>query len=214
MEEPPDGFGSQRSLPGAGSRAARGGDALCAGTLLTALKTCVLRGVHRPAGNDSLVFGALSHTQLCGMAESGGPFIEQIYLLQGYAEGWKGGTQGEKKIDERPCIDHLMYSRDKHGYYRGWFWGNKETQGLNTSGLSVQGSASIVAPILLKNSSAQGRVPGRGDPGQLRAGPGLRPPLAAGAHGEGAQEHPAVPAPQPQELHLDLRRLLRHDRVN
>ncbi|XP_058711583.1 superkiller complex protein 2-like, partial [Poecile atricapillus] len=114
----PDGFGSQRSLPGAGSRAARGGDALCAGTLLTALKTCVLRGVHRPAGNDSLVFGALSHTQLCGMAESGGPFIEQIYLLQGYAEGWKGGTQGEKKIDERPCIDHLMYSRDKHGYCR------------------------------------------------------------------------------------------------
>ncbi|XP_058710685.1 superkiller complex protein 2-like, partial [Poecile atricapillus] len=123
--------------------------------LLPALKTCVLRGVHRPAGNDSLVFGALSHTQLCGMAESGGPFIEQIYLLQGYAEGWKGGTQGEKKIDERPCIDHLMYSRDKHGYYRGWFWGNKEEQGLNTSGLSVQGSASIVAPILLKNSSVQ-----------------------------------------------------------
>ncbi|XP_058711446.1 uncharacterized protein LOC131587524 isoform X2 [Poecile atricapillus] len=126
--------------------------------LLTALKTCVLRGVHRPAGNDSLVFGALSHTQLCGMAESGGPFIEQIYLLQGYAEGWKGGTQGEKKIDERSCIDHLMYSRDKHGYYRGWFWGNKETQGLNTSGLSVQGSASIVAPILLKNSSAHACV--------------------------------------------------------
>ncbi|XP_058684731.1 superkiller complex protein 2-like [Poecile atricapillus] len=30
----PDGFGSQRSLPGAGSRAARGGDALCAGTQL------------------------------------------------------------------------------------------------------------------------------------------------------------------------------------
>ncbi|XP_023782214.1 uncharacterized protein LOC111928971 [Cyanistes caeruleus] len=60
----------------------------------------------------------------------------------------------------------------------------------------------------------RGRVPGRGDPGQLRAGPGLRPPLPAGPCSEGAQEHPAVPAPQPQELHLDLRRLLRHDRVN
>lgn len=88
------------------------------------------------------------------LAESGGPFIEQIYVLQGYAEGWKEGTW-EEKIDERPCIDQLMYSKDKHGYYRGWFWGYEETRGLNASCLSVQGSASIVAPILLKNTSAQ-----------------------------------------------------------
>ncbi|NXU63862.1 OFUT2 fucosyltransferase, partial [Horornis vulcanius] len=88
------------------------------------------------------------------LAESGGPFIEQIYVLQGYAEGWKEGTW-EEKINERPCIDQLMYSKDKHGYYRGWFWGYKETRGLNASCLSVQGSASIVAPILLKNTSAQ-----------------------------------------------------------
>ncbi|CAN0125821.1 unnamed protein product [Bubo scandiacus] len=88
------------------------------------------------------------------LAESGGPFIEQIYVLQGYAEGWKEGTW-EEKIDERPCIDQLMYSRDKHEYYRGWFWGYEETRGLNVSCLSVQGSASIVAPILLKNTSAQ-----------------------------------------------------------
>lgn len=39
--------------------------------------------------------------------------------------------------------------------FRGWFWGYKETRGLNVSCLSVQGSASIVAPILLKNTSAQ-----------------------------------------------------------
>ncbi|KAM4669127.1 LOW QUALITY PROTEIN: GDP-fucose protein O-fucosyltransferase 2 [Amazona ochrocephala] len=88
------------------------------------------------------------------LAESGGPFIEQIYVLQGYAEGWKEGTW-EEKIDERPCIDQLMYSKDKHEYYRGWFWGYEETRGLNVSCLSVQGSASVVAPILLKNTSAQ-----------------------------------------------------------
>ncbi|XP_058684636.1 uncharacterized protein LOC131574229 isoform X5 [Poecile atricapillus] len=167
MEEPPDGFGSQRSLPGAGSRAARGGDALCAGTVRAADSTENLCASWCPSPSWQRFPG--------------------VWCIKSHPAVWDG---------------------------RGWFWGNKETQGLNTSGLSVQGSASIVAPILLKNSSAQGRVPGRGDPGQLRAGPGLRPPLAAGAHGEGAQEHPAVPAPQPQELHLDLRRLLRHDRVN
>ncbi|XP_051478701.1 GDP-fucose protein O-fucosyltransferase 2 isoform X2 [Apus apus] len=91
------------------------------------------------------------------LKKSGGPFIEQIYVLQGYAEGWKEGTW-EEKIDERPCIDQLMYSKDKHGYYRGWFWGYEETRGLNVSCLSVQGSASIVAPILLKNTSAQSVV--------------------------------------------------------
>uniref|UniRef100_A0A493TW10 GDP-fucose protein O-fucosyltransferase 2 n=1 Tax=Anas platyrhynchos platyrhynchos TaxID=8840 RepID=A0A493TW10_ANAPP len=51
------------------------------------------------------------------LAESGGPFIEQIYVLQSYAEGWKEGTW-EEKIDERPCIDQLMYSKDKYEYYR------------------------------------------------------------------------------------------------
>nr|XP_020829057.1 GDP-fucose protein O-fucosyltransferase 2 [Phascolarctos cinereus] len=88
------------------------------------------------------------------IAESGGPFIEQVYVLQSYAEGWKEGTW-EEKIDERPCIDQLLYSRDKHDYYRGWFWGYEETRGLRVSCLSVQGSASIVAPVLLKNTSAR-----------------------------------------------------------
>ncbi|XP_068101310.1 GDP-fucose protein O-fucosyltransferase 2 isoform X2 [Hyperolius riggenbachi] len=87
------------------------------------------------------------------LAESGGPFIEQVYVLQGYAEGWKEGTW-EEKVDQRPCIDKLMYSEDKHGYYRGWFWGYEETRGLNVTCLSVQGSASIVEPVL-KNSTAR-----------------------------------------------------------
>lgn len=52
-----------------------------------------------------------------GYSESGGPFINQVYVLQNYAEGWKEGTW-EEKIDERPCIDQLMYSTDNQNYYR------------------------------------------------------------------------------------------------
>ncbi|XP_040213356.1 GDP-fucose protein O-fucosyltransferase 2 [Rana temporaria] len=88
------------------------------------------------------------------LAESGGPFIDQVYVLQGYAEGWKEGTW-EEKVDQRACIDKLMYSEDKNGYYRGWFWGYEETRGLNVTCLSVQGSASIIAPVLLKNTTAR-----------------------------------------------------------
>nr|XP_044606807.1 GDP-fucose protein O-fucosyltransferase 2 isoform X2 [Equus asinus] len=51
------------------------------------------------------------------IAESGGPFIDQVYVLQGYAEGWKEGSW-EEKVDDRPCIDPLLYSQDKHEYYR------------------------------------------------------------------------------------------------
>uniref|UniRef100_A0A4W2GAE5 GDP-fucose protein O-fucosyltransferase 2 n=1 Tax=Bos indicus x Bos taurus TaxID=30522 RepID=A0A4W2GAE5_BOBOX len=86
--------------------------------------------------------------------ESGGPFIDQVYILQGYAEGWKEGAW-EEKIDSRPCIEPPLYSQDKHEYYRGWFWGYEETRGLNVSCLSVQGSASIIAPVLLRNTSAR-----------------------------------------------------------
>lgn len=75
-------------------------------------------------------------------------------MLQSYAEGWKEGTW-EEKVDPRPCIDPLLYSQDKHEYYRGWFWGYEETRGLNVSCLSVQGSASIMAPVLLRNTSAR-----------------------------------------------------------
>ena len=50
-------------------------------------------------------------------SESGGPFIDQVYILQGYAEGWKEGAW-EEKIDSRPCIEPPLYSQDKHEYYR------------------------------------------------------------------------------------------------
>lgn len=49
--------------------------------------------------------------------ESGGPFIDQVYVLQGYAEGWKEGAW-EEKVDSRPCIEPPLYSQDKHEYYR------------------------------------------------------------------------------------------------
>uniref|UniRef100_A0A8C0ZAM0 GDP-fucose protein O-fucosyltransferase 2-like n=1 Tax=Cyanistes caeruleus TaxID=156563 RepID=A0A8C0ZAM0_CYACU len=88
-----------------------------------------------------------AHSQL-------GPLLNRFICYKAMQKDGKE-EHGGKKIDSRLCIDHLMYSRDKRGYQRGWFWGNEETRGLNTSGLSVQGSASIVAPILLKNSSAQ-----------------------------------------------------------
>ncbi|MBN3307913.1 OFUT2 fucosyltransferase, partial [Amia calva] len=88
------------------------------------------------------------------LAESGGPFIEQVFVLQNYAEGWTDGKWDEK-VDERPCIERLMYSKDKQGYYRGWFWGYEETRGLNVSCLSVQGHASILAPVLQGNTTAR-----------------------------------------------------------
>ena len=49
--------------------------------------------------------------------ESGGPFVDQVLVLQNYAEGWTDG-KWEEKVDERPCVDKLMYSKDKQGFYR------------------------------------------------------------------------------------------------
>ncbi|XP_061089395.1 GDP-fucose protein O-fucosyltransferase 2 isoform X2 [Conger conger] len=84
------------------------------------------------------------------IAEAGGPFVERVLVLQNYAEGWTDG-KWEEKVEERPCIERLLYSRDKQGYYRGWFWGHEETRGLNVTCMSAQGHASILAPFLLQN---------------------------------------------------------------
>lgn len=62
-------------------------------------------------------FWFLSHGRSWPLPESGGPFIDQVYVLQSYAEGWKEGTW-EEKVDERPCLAPLLYSPDKHEYYR------------------------------------------------------------------------------------------------
>ncbi|XP_063356067.1 GDP-fucose protein O-fucosyltransferase 2 isoform X2 [Pelmatolapia mariae] len=87
------------------------------------------------------------------IAENGGPFIDHVLVLQNYAEGWTDG-KWEEKVDERPCIEKLMYSKDKHGYYRGWFWGYEETRARNVTCLSAQGHASVIAPVLQKNITA------------------------------------------------------------
>ncbi|XP_019945147.2 GDP-fucose protein O-fucosyltransferase 2 isoform X1 [Paralichthys olivaceus] len=84
------------------------------------------------------------------IAENGGPFIDQVLVLQNYAEGWTDG-KWEEKVDERPCIEKLMYSKDKQGYYRGWFWGYEETRARKVTCMSAQGHASIMAPVLQKN---------------------------------------------------------------
>ncbi|KTG05089.1 hypothetical protein cypCar_00038574 [Cyprinus carpio] len=60
------------------------------------------------------------------IAESGGPFIDQILVLQSYAEGWRDG-KWEEKVDERTCIEKLMYSKDKQGYYRSIMLDRAET---------------------------------------------------------------------------------------
>uniref|UniRef100_S4RC46 GDP-fucose protein O-fucosyltransferase 2 n=1 Tax=Petromyzon marinus TaxID=7757 RepID=S4RC46_PETMA len=86
--------------------------------------------------------------------ENGGPFIEQVFYLQSYAEGWTEG-KWEEKVDVRPCVEKPVYRLDEHGYYRGWFWGYPETRTKNVTCLSVQGMASIMVPLLLRNTSAR-----------------------------------------------------------
>uniref|UniRef100_A0AAV2K3C2 GDP-fucose protein O-fucosyltransferase 2 n=1 Tax=Knipowitschia caucasica TaxID=637954 RepID=A0AAV2K3C2_KNICA len=87
------------------------------------------------------------------ISENGGPFIDVVLVLQNYAEGWTDG-KWEEKVDERPCIEKLMYSKDKQGFYRGWFWGFEETRARRVTCLSAQGHASIIAPLLQKNITA------------------------------------------------------------
>nr|XP_032806999.1 GDP-fucose protein O-fucosyltransferase 2 isoform X2 [Petromyzon marinus] len=88
------------------------------------------------------------------LKENGGPFIEQVFYLQSYAEGWTEG-KWEEKVDVRPCVEKPVYRLDEHGYYRGWFWGYPETRTKNVTCLSVQGMASIMVPLLLRNTSAR-----------------------------------------------------------
>lgn len=71
-------------------------------------------------------------------------------------EEWPSGRSGGR-------VPILLVARGKQAglrglwlfFSRGWFWGYEETRGLNVSCLSVQGSASVVAPVLLRNTSAR-----------------------------------------------------------
>ncbi|XP_076339573.1 O-fucosyltransferase 2 isoform X2 [Tachypleus tridentatus] len=79
-----------------------------------------------------------------------GPFVEKVYHLQHYAEGWKDG-QWEEKYDVRDCINEHSFWEDETGNYTGWFWGYSGIQVFSFTCLSVQGHASTLKP-LVKNS--------------------------------------------------------------
>lgn len=75
----------------------------------------ILYNAHTPLFNDLKVSMLPFFPRF--NVENGGPFIDQVLVLQNYAEGWTDG-KWEEKVDERPCVDKLMYSKDKQGYYR------------------------------------------------------------------------------------------------
>ena len=86
--------------------------------------------------------------------ETGSPGIDEILYLQGYAEGWKDG-HWEEKVDARDCIDRPIYYKDQDGLYRGYFWGHEEVFAGKFKCFSVQGTSSILAPLLLEKTSSR-----------------------------------------------------------
>ncbi|CAK8690674.1 GDP-fucose protein O-fucosyltransferase 2-like [Clavelina lepadiformis] len=95
--------------------------------------------------------------------EVGEPMIEEVWYLQGYAEGWTSGEWVEK-IHERPCIDTLAYESGRDGKFRGWFWGYEETYAKKFKCVSVQGMAKIlVGPLCGGNTTAKSVMLDRGE---------------------------------------------------
>ncbi|XP_033105806.1 GDP-fucose protein O-fucosyltransferase 2-like isoform X2 [Anneissia japonica] len=88
------------------------------------------------------------------LKEIGKPEIEEVYTLQRYAEGWTNG-KFEEKYDERECIDRPAYNAKEGGRFKGWFWGYDDVYALNFKCLSVQGFASILAPMLWESTTAR-----------------------------------------------------------
>lgn len=86
--------------------------------------------------------------------ETGSPRIDEILYLQGYAEGWKDG-HWEEKVDARDCIDRPIYFKDDDGLYRGYFWGYEDVFAGKFKCISVQGTSSILAPLLLEKTSSR-----------------------------------------------------------
>ncbi|GAB1607368.1 GDP-fucose protein O-fucosyltransferase 2-like [Argonauta hians] len=86
----------------------------------------------------------------------GGPegYVDQVYYLQHYKEGWTDG-KFEEKIDERECLEKTSYKLDENNIWRGWFFGYYDNiHAKNFKCLSVQGHAGIMKPILLKNTTS------------------------------------------------------------
>ena len=63
--------------------------------------------------------------------------MDEIWYLQGYAEGW--GGRWEEKIHERDCIDRPAYQTDVDRKFRGWFFGYQSMYANKFKCVSVQG---------------------------------------------------------------------------
>lgn len=94
--------------------------------------------------------------------ERGEPVVDEVWYLQGYAEGWSDG-KFEEKIHERPCIDNPVYESEKNKF-RGWFWGYEETYAHQFKCVSVQGMSKIlVKPLNGGNTTATSIMLDRGE---------------------------------------------------
>lgn len=82
------------------------------------------------------------------------PVIDEIYYLQNFAEGWRGG-KWEERIAKRDCISTTGY-HEHSGKWYGWFWGYEDVYGLQFSCISVQGHATIIKPFLSSNTTGKG----------------------------------------------------------
>ena len=85
--------------------------------------------------------------------ETGQTQVDEVIYLQDYAGGFKGETW-EDKIDEAPCLEDPGYYRDGNGTYAGFF-GLDEFSAKRVRCFSVQGTADILAPLLLRKITAR-----------------------------------------------------------
>ena len=74
-------------------------------------------------------------------------FINNIWYLQHYAEGW--GEKFEEKVDDRECISndhHYQSEKNGNGLFSGWFYGYREVRGKKFKCVSAQGMARVLIP--------------------------------------------------------------------
>jgi len=81
-------------------------------------------------------------------------FIDNVWYLQHYEEGW--GEKFEEKVDDRECISndhHYQSEKGGNGLFSGWFYGYREVRGKQFKCVSAQGMARVLIP---KIRSAEG----------------------------------------------------------
>lgn len=91
-----------------------------------------------------------------------GPNVNSAYVLQHYEEGWTDG-KWEEKYDERPCIGRPAFQyKDQERVWVGHLWGSQLTS-QTFSCVSVQGHASTIIPLLMKDASSRSIYIGRAE---------------------------------------------------